>query len=184
MRGPLRALGAITCAATLVSIAGDARAEDEHELVPLPVARFDVGFLSNPSEEDAGILGEIDVGAHFHYRYAFFGGEIGYAASQASEPALAQFFQLGLPIGVTTEEAFFGIGFTPRLLLGERLNHDITALRLAGTIYALGGSIVVELGHERWFGDGGGAHITGFIGVDAGRFLYLIIDDSELSKLD
>jgi len=169
--------------AALLSRGTSAFAEDEHEIVPLPVARADIGFLSTSGSDETAVMGSLEVGAHLHYRYGFFGGEIGYAASQASEPAPAQFFELALPIGVTTSEAFFGIGFTPRLFLGERGNSDITALRLAGTIYCLGGTIVLELGHERWLGDGGSAHVVGFVGVDAGRFIYLITDGDDLEKI-
>lgn len=97
--------------------------------------------------------------------------------------ANATFVTLGVPVGVTTTEALAGFAFTPRVMFGDRFQQSIVALRLGGTLYALGGVLSLELGYERWFGEAGSAHLVGVLGMDAGRAIYLLLDGGDLNEI-
>ncbi len=175
---------ALAFVGALGAMPGVARAdEEEREAVPLPVVRASMGFTTEYGNSDSTLLAELDLGVHLHYGYFFFGGETGYAAAETGALTSTQFFHLGGPIGVTSEEAYVGFAFVPRVFVGQRDAHDVTALRIGAAVYGLGGAFSFELGHERWFGDGGAARLIGIFGVDAGRVLYLIIDDGDLDEI-
>jgi hypothetical protein len=178
-------VGTFALAAALSSVATVARADEteEREAFALPVVRGSLGFVSSRGTPDSGLMAQVDVGVHMHYSYAFFGGELGYAAAETEKLTSTQFFHLGAPLGVTTEEAWVGFAFVPRVLVGQRLSHDVTAFRLGGAVYALAGTFSFELAHERWIGDGGSARFVGIFGVDAGRLIFLLVDDGDLQQI-